>query len=491
MKKKDENIKPAVDEGKDASGENYNLKFILALGAMVLALGFGVAQRYQLTSLGLREPQAPKSPALKMGEPAAKKIKYWHDPMDPTDISDKPGKSRMGMDYVPVYEEEGQGQDGVIRIDPAMVQNIGVRTEQAAMERISSSIRTVGVVAYDETKLAKIQSKVQGWVEKLYVNSTGERINKDTILLEIFSPDLVATQEEFLLALSYRDSLRKGDQPGMARGGEDLLEASRRRLRLFDVPEHQVAELEKTRKVKKTLHIHSTAEGVVIKKDVVEGMQVMPGETMYEVADLSRVWVNANVYESEIPLVSIGQEALFTLIAAPGKFFKGKITYIFPFMDPKTRTVTVRLEFANPKMELKPDMYGQAIIQTGSARQGVTISSQAVLRTGERAIVFIDLGEGRFAPREVAIGTENEGRMEILSGVKAGERVVISAQFLMDSESKLREAISKMTSGKPASAAPSPAPKQAQPAAEDNSKMDHSNMPGMDHSKMDHSQMNH
>jgi multidrug efflux pump subunit AcrA (membrane-fusion protein) len=489
--------KNAPGTGKKDSPEekSYMTRFALTL-ALVAVVGAGFILRHRIAAVfSGSHAEINAAGSLSSEAPKPKKIKYWHDPMDPTDVSDKPGKSRMGMDYVPVYEEEGQ-TEGVIKIDPSVVQKIGVRTAEAALTPMTSSIRTIGVVTYDETKLAKIQSKVQGWVEKLYVNSTGEKIGKDTILLEIFSPDLLATQDEFILALAYRDSLNKGGHEALGQSGEDLLEASRRRLLLFDVPEHQIAELEKTRKARKTLHIHSSAEGVVIKKDVVEGMQVTPGETLYEVADLSRVWVNVNVYESEISLASIGQEALLSLTAAPGKFFKGRISYIFPFVDPKSRSITVRLEFANPNLALKPDMYGQVVIQTGSARLVVTVPTEAVMRTGERAIVFMDLGEGRFALRKVVIGMENEGRMEIISGVKAGEKVVTSAQFLFDSESKLREAISKMTAAPTAGdkpvepKAPEPPAKRApaKPTAPAKDmggmKMDHSNMPGMDHSQM-------
>ena len=471
-----------MEKNKDvnAGGVNYTLKFWIWL-IMALMLGAGFSFRHQIVGAFSGSEESRMEQATLMEGKAAKQrvVKYWRAPMNPAEIYDRPGKSKMGMDLVPVYEDNEEG--GLIKINPAVVQNIGVKTAVAQRTDIASSFRTIGVVTYDETTMSKIQSKVQGWVEKLYVNSTGEAISKDTILLELFSPDLVATQEEFLLALAYRDTLRKGSHKGLAKSGDELLAAARRRLMLFDVPAHQIAELEKNKQVKKTLHIHSSAEGVVIKKNVIEGMQVMPGQTLYEVADLSNVWVNVNVYEAEIPLVAVGQEALLTLTAAPGKVFRGKITYVYPFIDQKSRTVTVRLEFKNPDQTLKPDMYGNVVLQADKTKQAVTIPAQAVIRTGERAIVFIDLGGGRFAPREVKYGTENDGKMEILSGVDAGERVVTSAQFLLDSESKLREVVNKMSS-------PSDIQQETGPDAMDHAGMDHA---GMDHASMDSGEMDY
>jgi len=482
------------NKNSSPSEKSYTVRFVTTM-ILALLVGSGFFMRHQIAGFfGGQERQSVEQATTGAGEMKDRgRIKYWRAPMNPMEIYDKPGKSKMGMDLVPVYE--GETDSGVIAIDPSVVQNIGVKTATAELTDIGGSLRTIGVVTYDETSLAKIQSKVQGWVEKLYVNRTGESISRDTILLELFSPDLVATQEEFLLALTYRDALLEGKHKAIVDSGADLLAAARRRLRLFDVPEHQIAELEKTKQVKKTLHIHSTAEGVVIKKNVIEGMQVMPGQTLYEVADLSNVWVNVNVYESEISMVSEGQGAQLTLTAAPGKVFNGRITYVYPFIDPKSRTVTVRLEFPNPGLILKPDMYGDVVIHAEKARKVVTVPAQAVIRTGERAIMFIDLGGGRFASREVTPGMENNGRMEIISGLQAGERVVTSAQFLLDSESKLREAVSKMAS---------PETGQQGKDREDMGDMDSSGTEGMDHDRqpemdisevkdveVDHSGMDH
>lgn len=480
----------------------YAAKFVYTL-ALAAAIGFGYFYRDAVidwfkhpTLVPRKAEEAMEAPAKVMPKEKERKIKYWRAPMDPSYISDKPGKSPMGMDLVPVYEDDGNGE-GVVKIDPAVVQNIGVRTAVARRMDMAKTIRTVGVVTYDETKLTNIQSKVSGWVEKLYIDSTGLEVSYDTILLEIYSPDLVTTQEEFLLALKYRDTMEKGPDNSIVKGGEMLLDSARRRLELFDVPEHQIKELERDRKVKKTLHIHSPASGVVIQKNVIEGMYVKPGDTLYKIADLRKVWVHVDVFEYEIPYVKIGQRAVMTLSSFPGRKFVGKITYIYPFLETKSRSVKVRLEFDNKDMELKPDMYGEVVIRAATEKNVVAAPSEAIIRTGSRSVVFIDKGSGRFEPRDVTLGMESEGMVAILSGVREGEKVVTSSQFLIDSESKLREAISKM----------SDEPDQKDGGGMEGAAMDHGEMSGMDmgrpetgggemshpmdHSKMDHGGMDH
>lgn len=467
---------------KRRPGWVYALKFAWTLTLAVL-IGYGYFHREAVLEW-LKDPAAfsPREEENREEAPAAqaakgeRKIKYWRAPMDPSYISDKPGKSPMGMDLIPVYEDEGEDA-GVIRINPAVAQNIGVRTAPARRMDLMKVIRAIGVIDYDETKLNQVHSKVSGWVEKLYVDATGMEVKKDDYLLEIYSPDLVATQEEYLLALNYRDSLREGGHEAAAGSGERLLESARRRLELFDVPEHQIMELEETRKVKKTLHIHSPADGVVVTKKVVEGMYVKPGDTLYELADLSTVWVYVDVYEYEIPYVKEGQSAEMTLTAFPGRVFKGRITYIYPFLDERTRSVKARLEFKNPGGSLKPDMYGDVTIYAEGEKNAVAVPTEAVIRTGERSLVFIARGEGKFEPREVNTGVESDGMVAVLDGVEPGEMVVTSAQFLLDSESRLREATKKMI----------PAGEEMK-TPEEQAPMDHGSMKheGMDHSKMNH-----
>lgn len=428
-------------EGKGEKG--YTLKFLVTF-ALAALIGAGYMTRHSIMSVF--GGHADKQSAAPAAKPAKKerKILYWHDPMLPDFRSDRPGKSPMNMDLIPKYADDDEAVPGLVRIDPTAVQNIGVRSAVAKKMTLSKTIRTVGVVTYDETRLSKIQSKVPGWIEKLYINATGRKVSHDTILLELYSPDLVTTQEEYLLALNYRDSLKEGANESVVKGGEQLLASARRRLELFDVPRHQIEELTAERKVKKTLHIHSPAEGVVVKKDVIEGMYIEPSMVLYEIADLSTVWALADVFEYEIPYVREGQHATLTLGSIPGRQFTGRITYVYPYLDPKSRSVKVRFEFPNPKLALKPEMYGDVTIHSGDRRSVVAIPNEAVLRTGLAALVFVDKGEGRFEPREVKTGMESGGYTEIISGVTEGEKVVVSSQFLIDSESKLKEAVGKM-----------------------------------------------
>jgi multidrug efflux pump subunit AcrA (membrane-fusion protein) len=372
---------------------------------------------------------------------AAKKVLYWRAPMDPTYISDKPGKSPMGMDLIPVYEgEEEEVEPGTVKIDPVTVQNIGVRTAKIEKRPLIKTLRTIGRVDYDEKKVYRVHTKIDGWIEKLYVDFTGKEVKKDDILLEIYSPTLVSAQEEYLLALEYRETMA-----GVGR--ESIPDLSRRRLELWDVPEHQIKELEETGRIMKTLHIHSPAGGIVTEKPVVEGMFVKPGTTLYTIADISTVWVYADVYEYELPWVKAGQGAEVTLEAYPGRVFKGRVSFIYPFMEPRTRTNKVRLVFDNPGFKLKPDMYANVTLESMISKDAVAVPAEAVIRTGERNIVILTKGEGKFTPRGITLGPEAEQYFQVLEGLKEGDEVVTSAQFLIDSESKLKEAITKMLEG--------------------------------------------
>lgn len=403
--------------------------------------------------------------------PGGKKVKYWTDPMIPGFKSDKPGKSPMGMEMVPVYDEGEPG--GGVKISPQAEKNIGLRTEKAAVRKISRSITAVGIVTYDERKVANIQSKVSGWVEKLYVNFTGENVAKGDTLLEIYSPDLVSTEEEFLLALKNRDLAAKGSGHDMAMAGNEMYDATRKRLEYFDVPEHQIRELEQEGKVFKTLHLHSPYDGVLVSKPVVVGMQVVPGMTLYTVADLSNVWVMADVYEAEIGWVKVGDRAEATLAAFPGRRFAGVVRYINPFLDKDTRTVKLRIEFANPDLELKPEMYANVEIKT-APRVAVAAPVESVIRGGKKDIVIIAKGGGLFEPREIRLGAQGDGYFEVLSGLAEGEDVVTNAQFLIDSESNLHEAVGKM------GATGSEAPNAGRPSGEKTDADDGSDMKGMD-----------
>jgi RND family efflux transporter MFP subunit len=374
---------------------------------------------------------------------AERKIKYWQAPMNPSYISDQPGKSPMGMDLIPVYEDEGAKGDG-IRISPTVLQNIGVKTDEVKSRTLTREIRTVGILAYDERKVTHIHTKYQGWIEKLYIDFTGQEVNEEDLLVEIYSPELVSTQEELLLALKYNETLKDSPFTEIGKGAERLLESTRRRLELFDVPEHQIEELIRDKKITKTLHIHSPFRGFVIKKDALQGMFVKPGMSLYTIADLSNIWVLADIYEYELPWIKIGQQVEMSLSYYPGKKFKGKVTYIDPFLDPKTRTLKVRMEFANPNWDLKPDMYANITLKSIIAKKAVAVREAAVIHSGERELVIVVTPTGGFESREVTLGAQANGFYQVIDGLKAGEKVVTSSSFLIDSESRLQEALSKL-----------------------------------------------
>ena len=287
-----------------------------------------------------------------------KKIKYWTSPMDPTYISNEPGKSPMGMDLVPIYEEEGESQEpaSTIRIDPVTMQNMGVRFGRVQRKALIKNIRTIGNIIFDETKIFMVNTKFNGWIEKLYVNFVGEDVKKGQPLFEIYSPELVTAQEEYLLALNQYSRLSNSSYPRVREGSRRLLEASHTRLRYWDLTDKQITQIGKTGRVQKTLTIYSPAAGVVTKKDAFRGHYVKAGKHQFEIVDLSSVWVDVDVYEYELPWVRKGMAAEMDLSYIPGKRFKGKVLFIYPYLDPKTRTAKLRLAFPNSGNQLKPGM---------------------------------------------------------------------------------------------------------------------------------------
>jgi Cu(I)/Ag(I) efflux system membrane fusion protein/cobalt-zinc-cadmium efflux system membrane fusion protein len=390
---------------------------------------------------------------------AERQVKHWVSPMDPTYVRDTPGQDAMGHDLVPVYEG---GTAGTVQIDPITTQNMGVRTEPVRRAALARTIRTVGVVAYDEPRQYSVNSKSDGWVERLHVNQQGQPVKKGQPLLEIYSPELVAAQQEYLLAVRGYQRLADSTLPQVGENARRLLDASRTRLRYWDISEKQIAALEQSGEARKTLTLYSPQGGVVTVKKVLEGMRVMAGEELLQIADLSRVWVNADIYEYELPWVKVGQTARVELPFAPDQVLSGKITYIYPFVQNETRTVRARIEFPNPGLALKPEMYANVLIDTAAVADALAVPEHAVLKSGRGQTVFVALGEGKFEPRAVVTGvTNDDGLVQILSGLKDGEQVVTSAQFMLDSESKLREAIEKML-----------APKDAMPAAESKDDLD-------------------
>lgn len=395
---------------------------------------------------GVKEgPQSGEHPQgiQEMSSPGIKKGKtlYWRAPMNPTEIYDKPGKSAMGMDLVPVYEEEMTDQEAV-KIDPVTQQNMGIRLDKVTKGPLVHTIRTYGHITPDETLTAQVNLKISGWIEKLFVDFTGKYVEKGEPLFDLYSPELVAAQEEYLAAHRARKQMPGGT-------GWDLLTSSKRRLQYFDVPESEIEAIERSGKVKKTLMIRSPLSGFVIDRKAEEGTYIKAGTTVFRIADLSRVWVDAHIYEYQFSWIAKGQQAEMTLPYLPGRIFKGTVAYVYPYLQPKTRDLIIRLVFQNPEMELKPEMYADIRIKTVLKGEGLTVPSEAVIRTGLRNVVFVSIGKGKFVSRDVILGPllDNE-RVQVLGGLAAGESVVTSGQFLLDSESNLKEAVRKMLDAK-------------------------------------------
>ena len=377
----------------------------------------------------------------------SREVLYWYAPMDSTYIRDEPGLSPMGMKLVPKYADDDMGsQDGIVRIDPVQVQNIGVVSTPAEISDIAQQSRTVGILDFNADAITWINIKFEGWIEKVYVNYVGDDVKKGQPLFEIYSPEVVTTQEEYLRALDYRESLEGSKRAETLRQAESLVRSTRERLAYWDITDEQIETLEAERQVQRRLTVTSSASGVVaeVMSEALEGMFVKPGMNLYKIADLSTVWVHADIYELDIPWVREGQPAAVSFRNDPGRKFNGKVLFLYPEVSRETRTLKICIEVPNPGRRLRPGMYADVLVQGPPVRQAVTIPQSAVIHSGERTIVFVDLGDGRFAPREVDLGVKGgNGRIQVLKGVAADERVVTQAQFMLDSESRIQTAIAQ------------------------------------------------
>ncbi len=370
-------------------------------------------------------------------EKGERRVKYWRAPMDPNYISDEPGKSPMGMDLVPVYEDEftGDGSD-VVRIDPVVVQNMGVRIERIERKTLFHHIRTIGEVEVGEDEISVVNLRFSGWVEKIYADKTGDPVVKGEALFEIYSPGLVAAQEEYLLAIR-----AQGAQSALAR-------SSRRKLALWDLSEQDIQSIAKGGKARRTLPIRAPRSGFILRKNVVEGARVESGMDVYHVGDLSRILVTAEGYEFDAPWVEVGQAAQMELTYQKGPPIDGSVAYVYPTLNDKSRTLRVRLEFENPDYRLKPGMFATVYIEYRREDDVLTVPTEAIIHSGKRELVFVSLGDGKFEPREVVTGLEGDRHMtEVISGLHEGELIVASGQFLIDSESQLQEVTRKMSPG--------------------------------------------
>ena len=343
-------------------------------------------------------------------------------------------------------QKEGKMQEvapGTVQISPERQQLIGVKIGTVEMKPLEKVIRTVGRVDYDEKRLVTISPKIGGWIEDLYVDFTGRFVQQGEPLLTLYSPELVSTQEEYLLALRAKKDLIKSPFSEVAGSGNTLVESAKRRLKLWDISDEQIKALEESGQPRKTLTLFSPFSGVVLERVAYKGMNVMPGMALFKLADLSVVWLYADIYEYELPFIRLGLQATIQLSYLPGEVFTGKAIYIYPSLNPETRTAKVRFEIPNPHGKLKPEMYANVEIKVHLGRK-LTVPEGAIIDTGIRQLAIVDKGSGYFEPREVKVGSKVENYYEVIRGLKAGERVVTSANFLIDSESKLKEAVGGM-----------------------------------------------
>jgi RND family efflux transporter MFP subunit len=398
---------------------------------------------------------AAAAPAAPAPAPAARKVLFYRNPMDPTVTSPVPARDSMGMDYVPVYADEVAPDAGAppghaaVELSEEVSRLAGVRTEEVRRESLARTIRTVGRVVPDESRLYRPQTRIGGWVEKLYVGFEGQQVVQGQPMLAIYSPELLASQQDYLSARANARLFLSSSVPEVRSGGEQLVAAARRRLELLDMPEAQLAEIERTGKPLRTIDLMVPASGFVIAKSVVAGARVEPGTELYTIADLSRLWVEADFYESEARFVAVGQEATLTLPYDPNLRLTARVSYVYPQLDAEARTLRARFDLPNPGLRLRPGMFVD-VEQELPLGDGLVVPDSAVIDSGLRQIVFVETAPGRFEPRAVEVRWRGDGKARLADGpVTAGERVVVKANFLLDSESRLRAAVAAVA-GKPA-----------------------------------------
>lgn len=372
--------------------------------------------------------------------PAERKPLYYRNPMGLPDTSPVPKKDPMGMDYIPVYAgEEAAGDGSHLSFSNEKIQKLGVRAAPVEMKALGRLLRASGRVEPDERRTYAVAPKFEGYVERLLVNASGQAVAKGQPLFEVYSPELVSAQREYAIARESAEALAGGGAEAQA-GMRQLAEASLARLRNWDIPESQLKSLAQSGEGRRTLTLRSPVAGIVTEKKAVQGMRFMPGETLYQVTDLSAVWVLADVPEREIGQIRVGAPAKVQVDAYPGQAFAGKVAYVYPTLNAETRTVPVRIELANPGLRLKPAMFAAVELAVGGEQPVLAVPASAVLDSGTRRLVFVQVGEGRFEPREVKLGARGDEQVEVLDGVRAGEAVVVAANFLIDAESNLKAA---------------------------------------------------
>ncbi|MBL0165600.1 MAG: efflux RND transporter periplasmic adaptor subunit [Propionivibrio sp.] len=432
----------------------------LAIGFFAVAL-VAAGGGYWLGNKGAQAP-GDGSATVSAGEAGKKvrKILYYRNPMGLPDTSPTPKKDQMGMDYIAVHEGEDEAENlndpsaaRQIRIGTEKIQKLGVRTEHAQLRSLDRTIRVAGRIEPDERKVYAISPKFEGYVERLYVNVTGQPVSKGQALFEVYSPELVSAQREYAIAAQGLESLREADSQAQT-GMKDLAAASLQRLKNWDISAEQLKALSQSGEARRTLTFRSPVSGIVTEKKALQGMRFMPGEALFQVADLSSVWVVADVFEQDVGLIKHGARAKVRINAYPDKLFEGTVSYVYPTLNAATRTVPVRIELANPGLLLKPAMFAQVEISelrpVTAKGTVVTVPLSAVIDSGTRQIVLVQLGEGRFEPREVRLGARSDSHVEVIEGVQDGEAVVVAANFLIDAESNLKAALGGLGQAVPA-----------------------------------------
>ena len=449
---------------------NSLLPILMLLTGAALGIGATALLDWDAFDKAQDNQRAPSESGASNG----RRILHWRAPMDPNYRSDAPGKSPMGMDLIPVYDRAGSNGDSV-RVSPRFLQNFAVPTAEVRRRDLPRSIRTVGVLAHNDEKVVSVNTKFEGWIERAAVNNVGESVRQGDILFEIYSPELVTTQQEYLAALEYLNRLRAGGanpsasaplpwrtgalQPNSKREprvradainrAEALLQATRERLRHWDVTDAQIAALEAAGKASRTLPVLAPATGFVVAKmgDSLDGMKLTPGMTVLKIADHSTLWVEAQLFDEDVRHVHEGSSATIAVDAFPARRWAGRIRFFRSAVSAETRALTAFVEIANPDLSLRPMMYADVSIEAEGVRDALVAPAESVLRTGTRSVVIVDRGAGVFEPREVALGMTADGLQEITAGLAAGERVVVSSQFLIDSESNLQAATAQLQRG--------------------------------------------
>ena len=384
-----------------------------------------------------------------MSKPAGeRKVVFWYDPMHPAYKSDKPGIAPdCGMQLVPKYADEDKGMGamavGSVKISADKQQLIGVRTVKVERESLMRSVRTTGQLTADESKIAHVHVKISGYIDKVYVDYVGQLVKKGQPLFTVYSPDLVATEEEYLIAKRGEKNFGTSEFKEVSQGGQALLRSARERLQRWDVSNEQIRKLDESGEVTRTLTFYSPAAGFVMDRKAFPETAITPEMDLYQITDLSKIWVNADVYEYEVPFVKVGQTAEMQLSYYTGKKYTGKITYIYPTVDPVARTVKVRIEFANPKYDLKPQMFANVELKVNYGRQ-ILVPQEAVMDSGDKQYVFLVHEGGMFEPRDIKMGAKLDGKVVVLSGLEPGDTIVTSGNFLVDSESRLKSAMGGM-----------------------------------------------